>query len=61
MRGTDITSRERSTQGGPVSMAIFGIGITPLINILIVILSNEYIANGRFTQMTFQLLEIYKI
>ena len=42
-------------------MAIFGIGITPLINILIVILSNEYIANGRFTQMTFQLLEIYKI
>ena len=45
MRGTDITSRERSTQPGPVSMAIFDIGITPLINMLIVILSNEYSAN----------------
>ena len=45
MRGTDITSRERSTQRGPVSMAIFDIGITPLINMLIVILSNEYSAN----------------
>ena len=42
VRGTDITSREWSTQSGPFSMAIYGIGITPLINMSIVILSNEY-------------------
>ena len=33
--GTEITSREGTTQGDPVSMAIYGIGVTPLINMLI--------------------------
>ena len=44
--GTEITWREGSTQDDPVSMAIFGIGVTPLINMLIDILSNEYSANA---------------
>ena len=43
--GTEITSREGITQGDPVSMAIYSAGVTPLINMLIDILSNEYRAN----------------
>ena len=43
--GTEITSREGTTQGDPVSMVIYGIGVTPLINMFIDILSNEYSAN----------------
>ena len=43
---TEITSWEGSTQGDPVSMAICGIRVTILINILIDILSNKYSANG---------------
>ena len=34
--GTEITSREGTTQVDPVLMAIYGIGVTPLINMLIV-------------------------
>ena len=44
--GTEITSREGIIQNDPVSMSIYGIGVTPLINMLIDILSNEYSANG---------------
>ena len=43
--GTEITSRQGTTQGDLVSMAIYGIVVTPLINMLIDILSNEYSAN----------------
>ena len=43
--GTEVTSREGTTQGDPVSMAIYGIGVTALTNILIAILSNEYTTN----------------
>ena len=43
--GTEIESKEWATQGDPVSMAIYGIGVTPLINMLVDILSNEYSAN----------------
>ena len=43
--GTEITSREGTTQGDSVSMVIYGIGVTPLINMFIDILSNEYSAN----------------
>ena len=43
--GTEITSKEGITQGDPVSMPIYGIGVTPFINILIDILSNHYSAN----------------
>ena len=43
--GTEITSREGTTQGDPVSMAIYRIEVTPLIKMLIDILSNEYGAN----------------
>ena len=35
---TEITSREGITQSDPVSMAIYGTGVTPLINMLIDIL-----------------------
>ena len=40
--GTEILSKEGTTQGDPVSMAIYGIGVTPLINMLIDILANYY-------------------
>ena len=43
--GTEITSEERTTQGDPISITIYSIGATPLINILIDILSNECSAN----------------
>ena len=43
--GTEITSREGTTEGDPVTMAICGIGVTPLISMLIDILSNEYSVN----------------
>ena len=43
--GTEITLREGATQGDSASMAIYGIGVTPLISMLIDILSNEYSAN----------------
>ena len=43
--GREVTSREGTTQGDPVSMAIYGIGVTALTNILIAILSNEYTTN----------------
>ena len=43
--GTEIISREGTTQGDPVSMGIYGIGVTTLISMLIDILSNEYSAN----------------
>ena len=43
--GTEITSREGTTQGDSVSIAIYGLRVTPLINMLIDILSNEYSAN----------------
>ena len=33
--GKELKSNEGTTQGDPVSMAIYGIGVTPLINILI--------------------------
>ena len=61
--GTEIASKEGTTQVDPVSMAIYGIGVTPLVNMLIDILSKEYSVNIMLwlTQMTFQLQEIYKI
>ena len=43
--GTEITSREETTQVDPVSIAIYGVGVTPLIIMLISILSNEYSPN----------------
>ena len=47
--GTEITqgfqSQWRFTQGDPVTMAIYGIGVTPLINTLTAILSDEYSGN----------------
>ena len=43
--GTEITSKEGTTQGDPVSMAIYGIGFTPLINMLINVLPNEHSVN----------------
>ena len=43
--GTEITSREETARVDLVSMAIYGIGVKPLINILIPILSNEYSAS----------------
>ena len=44
--GTEITSsKEGTTQGDPISVAIYGIEVTPLINMLTHILSNEYSAN----------------
>ena len=43
--GTEITSREGTTQVDAVSMANYGIGVTLLINILIDILSKEYSTN----------------
>ena len=39
--GTEITSMEGTTQGDSVSIAIYGIGVTPLTNMLIAILSKE--------------------
>ena len=44
VRGTEITSKEGSyvTQVDPVSMTIYGIGVPPLITMVIGILSNEY-------------------
>ena len=54
--GADITSREGTTQDDQVSMAIYGVGVTPLINMLIDILSNEYSAN-----VNVMANEIYKI
>ena len=36
---------ERTAQGDPVSMSVYDIGVTPLINMLIDLLSNEYSAN----------------
>ena len=61
--GTEIASKEGTTQGDPASIAIYGIGVTPLINMLIDIQSNRYIGNLMLwlTQMTFQLPENYKI
>ena len=43
--GTEITSMEGTTQGDSVSIAIYGIGVTPLTNMLIAILSKECRAN----------------
>ena len=43
--GTNIILREGTTQDDPVLIAIYGIGVTPLINMLIDIPSNEYSAN----------------
>ena len=43
--GIETTSKEGTTQGDPVSMAIYGIGVTPLINMLIDILSNKHSTN----------------
>ena len=44
--GTEITSKEGTTQGDPVSVVVYGIGVTLLINMLLIdILSNEYSAN----------------
>ena len=39
--GTESLSKEESKQGDPVSMAICGIGVTPLINMLIDIFIDE--------------------
>ena len=39
--GTEITSKEGTTQGDPVSVVVYGIGVTLLINMLLIdILSN---------------------
>ena len=40
--GMEMLSKEGTTQGDPVSMIIYGIGVTPLINMLIEVLINEY-------------------
>ena len=40
--GMELLSKEGTTQGDPVSMIIYGIGVTPLINMLIEVLINEY-------------------
>ena len=45
VEGTEITSKEGTAQSDPVSMAICGIGVTLLINMLIDILSNDYRVN----------------
>ena len=50
---------EETIQRDPVSMAIYGKVVTPLINMLIDILSNEYSAN--VTEMIFQPPKVYKI
>ena len=48
--GAEIASSQKGTsQGDPVSMAIYCIGVTLLINMLIHILSNEYSANFNVT------------
>ena len=39
--GTESLSKKESKQGDPVSMAICGIGVTPLINMLIDIFIDE--------------------
>ena len=41
--GTKILSKLGTTQSDPVLMAIYGIGVTPLINMLISILINKYL------------------
>ena len=43
--GTEIASREGTTVSDPVSMVIYGIGVTPLINMLIEKLLSEHSAN----------------
>ena len=43
--GAEITLREGTTHGDPVSMVIYSIRVTPLINMLIDILSNKYSVN----------------
>ena len=40
--GMEILSKEGTTQGDPFSMIIYGIGVTPLVNMLIEVLINEY-------------------
>ena len=42
---TEILSKEGSTLGDPVSVTIYGIWVTSLINMLLGILLNEYNAN----------------
>ena len=39
--GKEIIWKEGTTKGDPVSMTIYGIGVTPLINMLIDIVSSE--------------------
>ena len=43
--GTETAWKEGTTEGDPVSMAIYGVGVTLLSNMLINILLNEYV-NG---------------
>ena len=43
--GTDVTSKKGTTQGDTVSMTIYGIEVTSLINMLIGNMSNEYSDN----------------